>query len=204
MSFGMARVDRLGATLQLPRPSTSSEAGAGLARFTAPRARPDETACCRRQLRMSPAQPLKRPDIATQLLSQAAIALNLCNHWEYSETHLQLESKMKAEITRENGVLLVRPMDRLDRLAAPAFEKLLTENIKDDTMVVIDFESVTYISGAGIRCALKTGEELKRRDGGIALSSMLPEIREVFRRSGLDNMIPIHETVEESVRVLKQ
>ena len=71
-------------------------------------------------------------------------------------------------------------------------------------MVVIDFESVTYISGAGIRCALRTGEELKRRDGGIALSSMLPEVRDVFRRSGLDNMIPIHETVEEAMRGLKQ
>ena len=118
---------------------------------------------------------------------------------------LQMVSGMEIEIKRENGVLLVRPMDRLDSLAAPAFEKVLTENIRDAAaMVVIDFESVMYISGAGIRCALKTGRELNRRDGGIALSSMLSEVREVFRMSGFDNMIPIHETVEESVRVLKQ
>ena len=116
-----------------------------------------------------------------------------------------MKAEINAEIQREDGVLLVRPMERIDSLAAPAFEKVLTENIRDDdTMVVIDFESVMYISSAGIRCVLKTGGELNRRDGGIALSSMKPEIRDVFRRSGLDNMIPIHETVEESVRVLKQ
>ena len=91
---------------------------------------------------------------------------------------------MEIKIKRENGVLLVGPMERLDILAAPAFEKLLAENIReDDTMVVIDFESVMYISSAGIRCALKTGRELNRREGGIALSSMMPEVREVFRMS---------------------
>ena len=104
------------------------------------------------------------------------------------------------ETTRHNGVLIISPMENIDGLAAREFERFLDDSIaEEDTLVIIDFENVVYISSAGLRCILKTSKAMRRRNGGVALSSLSGGVMSVFATSGFDSMFPIHSSVDEAL-----
>ena len=104
------------------------------------------------------------------------------------------------EATRNNGVLIIKPMESIDGLAAHEFERFLDQSIaREDTLVLFDFKNVAYISSAGLRCILKVSRIMQRRNGGGALSSLSSGVRSVFAVSGFDRMFPIHATVEEAL-----
>ena len=66
------------------------------------------------------------------------------------------------ETTRDNGVLIINPMESIDSIAAREFERFLEDSIaEEDTIVLIDFEKVTYISSTGLRCILKTSKTMQ-------------------------------------------
>ena len=104
------------------------------------------------------------------------------------------------ETTRHNGVLIISPMESIDGLAAREFERFLDDSVsEEDTLVIIDFENVAYISSAGLRCILKTSKAMQRRNGVVALSSLSGGVRSVFATSGFDSMFPIHPSVDEAL-----
>ena len=101
---------------------------------------------------------------------------------------------------RDDGILIIRPMEIIDSLAAHEFEQFLDQSLADeDTLVLIDFESVRYISSAGLRCILKTSKALRARGGVLALSSMSDGVRSVFAVSGFDSIFHIHASVGEAL-----
>ena len=104
------------------------------------------------------------------------------------------------ETTRHNGILIISPMENIDGLAAREFERFLDDSIaEEDTLVLIDFEKVSYISSAGLRCILKTSKAMQRRNGVVALSSLSGGVMSVFATSGFDSMFPIHSSVDEAL-----
>ena len=106
---------------------------------------------------------------------------------------------MAPETIRHDGILIIRPADGIDSLAAREFERFLDDSVtEEDTIVLIDFENVAYISSAGLRCILKTSKTVRGRSGVVALCSPSEEVRSVFATSGFDSMFPIHAGVEEA------
>lgn len=114
------------------------------------------------------------------------------------------ERETMPEATRNNGILIIKPMESIDSLAAHEFERFLDQSIAgEDTLVLFDFENVTYISSAGLRCILKVSRTMRRRSGGVALSALSSGVRSVFAVSGFDKMFPIHATVAEALSSMK-
>ena len=104
---------------------------------------------------------------------------------------------------REGDTLVIKVDGRIDGANARAFQSDLEAAIEDtDRTVVLDFESLSYISSAGIRVILMTAKMLQRRDGVFALCALSDPIREIFQISGFDKIIPIHASVDEVISAL--
>jgi anti-sigma B factor antagonist len=107
---------------------------------------------------------------------------------------------MDMEDRKENGSLVIRVSGRLDSATAPRFEERLMAAISDgEKHIAVNFESLEYISSAGLRVLLKAARELKKAGGGLALCCMRDYIREVFDLSGFVSIIPVVATEGEAL-----
>ena len=101
---------------------------------------------------------------------------------------------------KQNGIYILGLLGRLDSNTSPAFEKRLFELIEDGTnSLIVDFESLDYISSAGLRVLLKATKELQRSDGKIVLCSMKEYIKEVFEIAGFVSLFPIVSSVGDAM-----
>ena len=102
---------------------------------------------------------------------------------------------------RQDEICILGLLGRLDSNTSPDFEKKIFEVIDHGTTsVVVDFESLDYISSAGLRVLLKAAKELKRSEGKIVLCSMKDYINEVFEIAGFVSLFPIVSSVGDAVK----
>lgn len=102
---------------------------------------------------------------------------------------------------RQDEICILGLLGRLDSNTSPDFEKKIFEVIDHGTRsVVVDFESLDYISSAGLRVLLKAAKELKRSEGKIVLCSMKDYIMEVFEIAGFVSLFPIVSSVGDAVK----
>jgi len=102
---------------------------------------------------------------------------------------------------KQNGICILGLLGRLDSNTSPEFEKKIFGVIEDGTRnVIVDFESLDYISSAGLRVLLKAAKELKRSDGKIVLCSMKEYIKEVFEIAGFVSLFPIVSSVGDAIK----
>lgn len=107
---------------------------------------------------------------------------------------------MEVTAERENGTVIARANGRIDSSNSREFHSNLEEVIaEDDPALVLNFEEVSYISSAGMRVILLTAKGLQKSGTKFALCSMNDSIREVFKISGFDKIIPIHGSQSEAL-----
>jgi anti-sigma B factor antagonist/stage II sporulation protein AA (anti-sigma F factor antagonist) len=93
--------------------------------------------------------------------------------------------------------LVVSVKGRLDAGTSPDLEKELTEVIaQGETLLVLDFGYLDYISSAGLRTILATTKRLKEKQGRVYPSSLKEMVKEVFEISGFNAIIPIYESLD--------
>ena len=101
---------------------------------------------------------------------------------------------------RAGGTVIAKADGRIDSSNSREFHTELEAVIADsDAAVVLDFEDVAYISSAGMRVILLTAKSLQKSGIKLALCSMGDSIREVFKISGFDKIIEIHESQAEAL-----
>lgn len=107
---------------------------------------------------------------------------------------------MEISVDRVNEVLIAKVEGRIDGANAREFEDALNDAIgEDDSKVLLDFSTLSYISSAGLRVILLIARLLQKRSAAFALCSLSDPIREVFEISGFDKIISIHGTQSEAV-----
>ncbi len=110
---------------------------------------------------------------------------------------------MEIQEKKLNGTSIIRVDGRLDSKTSPEFEEKISETIKNGTRnMILDFESLSYVSSAGLRIILKTAKELKRMEGKLVLCALQDYVREVFEISGFDSFLPIVPTVDDAMEKL--
>ncbi len=101
---------------------------------------------------------------------------------------------------RAGGTVIARADGRIDSSNSREFHSELEAVVTDsDTSVVLDFEDVAYISSAGMRVILLTAKSLQQSGKEFVLCSMNDSIREVFKISGFDKIIAIHDSQAEAL-----
>jgi anti-sigma B factor antagonist len=108
----------------------------------------------------------------------------------------------KVEIIEEvhNDINIYRLIGRLDSNTSQMLEEKVFQAIFDGSKkIIVDFENLDYISSAGLRVVLKANKALLREDGRVILCSMQNYIREIFKTTGIDNFVPILDTMDQAL-----
>jgi anti-sigma B factor antagonist len=112
---------------------------------------------------------------------------------------------MSLQVTESNesGAVVLHLKGRLDSNTSGDFEGKLLGIIRGgETRLILDLAQLDYISSAGLRVLIKSMKELKTKSGLMYLCAMQDYIREVFDLSGFASFLPIHPSLEESLKAL--
>lgn len=110
---------------------------------------------------------------------------------------------MEVHTEREGGALIARAVGRIDGSNAREFERALQAKLgKQDRALILDMQSLSYISSAGLRVILMAAKMLQGRGGKFMVCSLSESINEVFEISGFNRIIPTHVTRSEAVATL--
>lgn len=83
--------------------------------------------------------------------------------------------------------------------ASEAFREALDDAIADtDRALIMDFAKLDFIGSAGLRVILLTAKSLLERDARLLLCGLSQPVRDVFRITGFEQLLPIHETAVEA------
>lgn len=108
---------------------------------------------------------------------------------------------MKIAEKRENDICILTPIGRLDVNTSESFREHLLNVIADGTKnIILDCQSLDYISSGGLRVVLEGAKRIWQMEGKMVLCSLKEYIREVFELTQFDTFLPITETVEEALK----
>ena len=104
--------------------------------------------------------------------------------------------EFEMQFARNGGTIHIRLSGRLDTLSAPQLLKLFESEIKGSGIekVLINCESLKYISSAGLRVLLMMRKECSAE---IALTDANPVIDEILMQSGFNMFFEINRTVKD-------
>ncbi len=86
---------------------------------------------------------------------------------------------------------------RVDGVNAQSFQESLNQkadNSSDSQAIILDLESLSYISSAGLRAILLIAKTLKSKRVKFAMCSLPDPIMEIIQITGFDKIIDIHES----------
>ncbi len=107
---------------------------------------------------------------------------------------------MEVNIRKEEKVLVVSVIGRMDAVSAPDFDTQVEEQIdRGETSLVLDLSGLDYISSAGLRSMLTLAKKLKRKEGDLVLCGLQDVVKEVFEVSGFSTIFEICGSLEEAM-----
>lgn len=103
-----------------------------------------------------------------------------------------------------DDICIITIMPRFDAYTANDIETILkTQITKGTKKIIADFSKTEYIASAGLRVLLSTAKKLNNNGGKIVLSTMKPQIHEVFEISGFTQIFKIYPSQKEALEDLK-
>jgi len=105
---------------------------------------------------------------------------------------------MEAQVEEKGDVVVVRMEGRLDAASSPQLEKQIHSIIDTGHFkMVLNFAGVDYLSSAGMRLMLAVSKKLKSLEGKVVACNLNPEVMEVIKMAGFDQVIEIYGSEEE-------
>jgi len=90
----------------------------------------------------------------------------------------------------DGSSLTVALEGRLDTTTAPQLEKELSESLSGVTELTFDFETLDYISSAGLRVLLSAQKKMNKQ-GGMKITHAGEAIMEIFEVTGFSDILTI-------------
>ncbi len=104
---------------------------------------------------------------------------------------------MTISSTRAGDTLVLRVDGRVDAITSPEFEKTCQQCINSETRrVVVDLESVGYISSAGLRAILLAAKMVQGGGGVLRLSGVRGTVKDTLEMAGFLSLFPVYDSVE--------
>lgn len=121
----------------------------------------------------------------------------------WNNDHSIQEKEMEIGIRKEAGAAVATMRGRLDAVTAPEYESKINSVIEGgETLLVIDFEGLDYISSAGLRGLLVTAKLLKAKQGKVRFANVRGAVKEVFDISGFGSIFQMDDSVTASLAAL--
>ena len=100
---------------------------------------------------------------------------------------------------RHENVLSLEVKGRLDWSTSEAFKEAIKDAVEEtDRALILDFGELDFIGSAGLRVILLTAKTLVEQDAKLVLCSLSNPVRAVFRVTGFEQLLPIHETLAQA------
>ncbi len=112
---------------------------------------------------------------------------------------------MALEISTFNGTTMITLSRRFDSDNAmeveTEFKKIIEQRPES---VLFDFSKTDYIASAGLRVLLSTTRTLMKAGSKVALSSLSPQVRQVFEIAGFTKIFTIYSSRDEALQNLQK
>jgi len=104
---------------------------------------------------------------------------------------------MEIDVKKEGQAVIIALTGRMDAVSAPQFDKTVDDFIEQgETMILIDFKFLEYISSAGLQSVLALAKRLEMTNGTVLLSDLNGAVKEVFEISGFSSIFPIFDNLD--------
>ncbi|HQC11964.1 MAG TPA: STAS domain-containing protein [Methanoregulaceae archaeon] len=112
---------------------------------------------------------------------------------------------MEVTTRRHEGILTFTCNGRLDGFGSGILERSIRDALgDDDRSIVVDLDSVDYLSSAGIRVLLANSKALKKRGGMLALTRVQKYPSQVLDMAGFSSVFPRYPSIGEAVRACQR
>jgi anti-sigma B factor antagonist len=107
---------------------------------------------------------------------------------------------MKIHTRDQNDVKIVIFEGELDTNTSPEAETHLNGlRAGGAQKILLNFETLDFISSAGLRVLLANAQELKTTGGGLRVCCLNPDVKEVFDISGFSTLLMVFETEDQGL-----
>jgi anti-sigma B factor antagonist len=97
------------------------------------------------------------------------------------------------------SVSVVKIKGRVDSETAPDFDAALSKLLKDNrNKIVLDLQSVEFLSSAGLRAMVKALKDAQKSGGDVRLASVSQPIEVILRTVGMMQMFKMFSTTDEA------
>jgi anti-anti-sigma factor len=97
--------------------------------------------------------------------------------------------------------IILRLDGRIDTVTSSILEKKINSLVEDShKLLVLDFNSVDYLSSAGMRLLLSVTKKLKNSGGSLVTFAINDDVMEIIKMAGFDKILNICSIEEEALR----
>ncbi len=112
---------------------------------------------------------------------------------------------MGYSIEREDDIIIVSIVDRLDIEDSMDLEDEINEKVDNDSLYfVINFEQAEYLSSTGIRLLIGLANRLKEKSGILVLSELSEGIDKILDLVDIKKIFVIKSTNEEAFEYINE
>jgi len=104
---------------------------------------------------------------------------------------VQSEAKGSTMVVTING--------RIDSDSAPILDAELTKAVGGNPKLVLDMQSMEYMSSAGIRAVVKVSQAAEKNGGAVKIASAPDSVQALLYTVGLNQKIGLFATIDEAV-----
>ena len=97
---------------------------------------------------------------------------------------------MTVEKITNGDSLTLRVEGRVDTTNAKEFEEIITNSLDGVKKLIMDFESLEYISSAGLRVMLMAIKKMKKQ-GSMAVTNANEMVKEIFEVTGFSDLVEV-------------
>ena len=97
---------------------------------------------------------------------------------------------MTVEKITNGDSLTLRVEGRFDTTNAKEFEEIITNSLDGVKELIMDFESLEYISSAGLRVMLMAIKKMKKQ-GSMAVTNANEMVKEIFEVTGFSDLVEV-------------
>ena len=97
---------------------------------------------------------------------------------------------MTIDVKKNDGQVTITIAGRLDTITAPALEKAINENVRNEKHLVLDIKELNYISSAGLRVLLGAQKKMQKI-GSMKVTGVCEAVMDIFEMTGFADILVI-------------
>ena len=98
---------------------------------------------------------------------------------------------MEIKKVKDNAILTVSLIGRLDAVTAPELDKDLKSSLDGVKELILDLAQLDYIASAGLRILLKYQKQMDKAGSEMKIKNVKVEVKEVLDMTGFSDFLHI-------------